>query len=81
MGSLSLLQQIFPTQELNQGLLRCTQFLYQLSYQGSSRVGCHFLLQGTFSTQGWNPCLLLSCIGRRVLYHRATWEAAPYIQF
>ena len=34
-GSLSLLQQIFPTQELNQGLLYCRQVLYQLSYQGS----------------------------------------------
>ena len=35
LGSLSLLQQIFPTQELNQGLLHCRQILYQLSYQGS----------------------------------------------
>ena len=34
-GSLSLLQQIFPTQELNQGLLYCRWVLYQLSYQGS----------------------------------------------
>ena len=34
-GSLSLLQQIFPTQGLNQGLLHCRQILYQLSYQGS----------------------------------------------
>ena len=34
-GSLSLLQWIFPTQELNQGLLHCRQILYQLSYQGS----------------------------------------------
>ena len=34
-GSLSLLQQIFPTQELNQGLLHCRQILYQLKYQGS----------------------------------------------
>ena len=34
-GSLSLLQQIFPTQELNWGLLHCRQILYQLSYQGS----------------------------------------------
>ena len=34
-GSLSPLQQIFPTQELNQGLLHCRQILYQLSYQGS----------------------------------------------
>ena len=29
-GSLSLLQQIFPTQELNQGLLQCRWILYQL---------------------------------------------------
>ena len=36
-GSLSLLQQIFLAQELNQGLLHCRWFLYQLSYQGSTR--------------------------------------------
>ena len=34
-GSLSLLQRIFLTQDLNQGLLHCRQILYQLSYQGS----------------------------------------------
>ena len=34
-GSLSLLQGIFPTQESNQGLLLCRQNLYQLSYEGS----------------------------------------------
>ena len=34
-GSLSLLQQIFPTQELNQGLLHCKRILYQLYCQGS----------------------------------------------
>ena len=33
--SLSLLQEIFLTQELNQDLLHCRQILYQLSYQGS----------------------------------------------
>ena len=33
-GSLSLLQGIFSTQESNQGLLRCRQILYQLSYRG-----------------------------------------------
>ena len=32
-GSLSFLQEIFPTQESNQGLLHCRQILYQLSYQ------------------------------------------------
>ena len=35
-GNLSLLQRIFLTRELNQGLLRCRQILYQLSYQGSA---------------------------------------------
>ena len=32
-GSLCLLQRIFPTQELNQGLLHHRQILYQLSYR------------------------------------------------
>ena len=34
-GSLSLLQQIFPTQESNQCLFHCRWILYQQSYQGS----------------------------------------------
>ena len=34
-GSLSVLQQIFSTQELNRGLLHCRWILDQLSYQGS----------------------------------------------
>ena len=37
-GSLSLLQGIFPTQELNRGLLHCRQVLYLLSYQGNPYV-------------------------------------------
>ena len=40
MGSLSLLQGVFLTKKLNQGLLHCRQILYQLSYQGSPRVAC-----------------------------------------
>ena len=43
-GSLSLLQGIFPIQELNQGLLRCRQILYQLSYQGP-----HFKINASLS--------------------------------
>ena len=35
MGTLSLLQVIFPTQESNQGLLHCGRTLDQLRYQGS----------------------------------------------
>ena len=34
-GSLSPLQWIFPTQELNGGLPHCRLILYQLSYEGS----------------------------------------------
>ena len=37
-GSLSLLQGIFPTQESNQGLLHCRLILYQLSYPGSPHI-------------------------------------------
>ena len=37
-GSLSLLQWIFLTQESNRGLLHCRQILYQLSYQGSPQA-------------------------------------------
>ena len=34
-GSLSLLQEVFPSQETNWGVLHCRQILYQLSYPGS----------------------------------------------
>ena len=37
-GSLSLLQGIFPTQGLNPGLLHYRQILYQLSHKGSPRI-------------------------------------------
>ena len=37
-GSLSLLQEIFLTQELNPGLPHCRRILYQLGHQGSARI-------------------------------------------
>ena len=49
-GSLSLLQWIFPTQELNQGLLHCRQILCQLSYQGSLK-SAELVLQLKFQAQ------------------------------
>ena len=42
-GSLSLLQGIFLTQESNWGLLHCRQFLSQLSYCGSPEWLCALL--------------------------------------
>ena len=38
MGSLSLLQGIFPTQGSNPGLPCCRRILYQLSHKGSPRI-------------------------------------------
>ena len=37
-GSLSLLQGIFPTQGLNSGLPHCRRLLYQLCHKGSPRM-------------------------------------------
>ena len=37
-GSLSLLQGLFPTQGSNPGLLLCRRIFYQLSYQGSPSI-------------------------------------------
>ena len=39
-------------------------------------VGCHFLFQGIFLTQGW---ILLLLLGRRILYHWAITEVLMYI--
>ena len=50
MGSLSLLQWIFLTQELNRGLLHCRQILYQLSYEGSpSKEQESFIFMAAFT--------------------------------
>ena len=70
MGCYSLLWWFFPTQGSNSSLLHCRQILYPLSHQGSPKntgVGCHFLLQGIFLTQGSNLCFWS-------LLH---WEADP----
>ena len=37
-------------------------------------LGCHFLLQGIFQTQGSNPCLLYC---RQIIYHMSNW-GSPY---
>ena len=37
-GSLSLLQKIFPTQRSNPGLPHCRQILYQLNHKGSQTI-------------------------------------------
>ena len=46
-GSLSLLQGIFLTQESNWGLLHCQQICYQLSYQGSPQTTLERIIHNT----------------------------------
>ena len=68
LGSLSLLQQIFLTQELNWGLLHCRQILYQLSYEGSPKKMkvVHFL----FATVSHSAiCTLLQLHSKHKIGH------------
>ena len=63
-GSLSLFQQIFPTQELNWGLGHCRQILYQLSFQGSPemyvdhlKIFCQFYNWGVSFLRDWRALI------------------------
>ena len=72
-GSLSLLQGIFPNQGSNPGLSHCRQILYQLSHKGSPRIlerVAYPFSSGIFLTQesNWG---LLHC--RRILYQLSSW--------
>ena len=74
-GSLSLLQGIFPTQGSNPGLLHCTQVLYQLSHQGSPRI--LEWVAYPFSSRSSQPKNRtgVSCIACRLFTSWATREA------
>ena len=56
-GSLPLLQGVFPTQESNPGLPHCRQILYQLSHKGSpllsNMVNNSWKIPGTFLVVHW----------------------------
>ena len=56
--------------------LQSTSFLCPWSSPGrSTGVGCHFLLQGIFPTQGLNLCLLCLWHCRWLLYHQSYQES------
>ena len=76
-GSLSLLQGIFPTQGSNPGLPHRRWILYQLSHKGSPGVGSLSLLRGIFLTQEWNRSLLHR---RRILY-QLNYQGSPNFFF
>ena len=77
-GSLSLLQGIFPTQGSNPGLPHCRWILYQLSHKGSPRTlewvaYPSSILQQIFLTQGLNQGLLHF---RQILY-QLNYQGSP----
>ena len=52
-GSLSLLQWIFLTQESNRSLPHCRWILYQLRYQGSQIGKIHLIIATAFLRKSW----------------------------
>ena len=77
-GSLSLLQGIFPTQGLNPGLPYCRQILYQLSHQGSPRI-LEWVAYPFSSGSSWPRNQTgVSCIAGGFFINRAIREA-PFL--
>ena len=74
-GSCSLLQGIFPTQGLDQGLLHCRRILYQLSHNGSPRIlkwVAYTFPRGTSQSRNWTG---VSCIAGGFFTNWTTREA------
>ena len=74
-GSLCLLQEIFPTQGSNPGLPHCRQILYQLSHKGSARIlewVSYPLSSGSSQPRNWTG---VSCIAGRFLANYVIKEA------
>ena len=74
-SSLSLLQGIFPTQELNPGLPYCRRILNQLSHQGNPRIR-EWVAYPFSSRSSWpRNWTRVSCIAGRLFTNWATREA------
>ena len=79
-GSLSLLQGIFPIQGLNPGLPHCRHNLYQLSHKGSPRIlewVAYPFSSGSSWPRNWTQ---VSCIADRFFTNWAIREA-QYVGF
>ena len=80
-GSLSLLHRIFPTQELNPGLLYYRRIPYQLSHKGSPRI-LEWVVYPCFSgsSQSRNQTRV-SCIAGRFFTNWAIRETPNLMSF
>ena len=77
-GSLSLLQGIFPTQGSNPGLLHCRQILYWLSHQGSPRILERLAYPFSRGSSWPRNQTGVSSICRRILY-QLSYQRSTYI--
>ena len=80
-GSLSLLQGIFPTQGSNPGLPHCRQILYQLSHKGSPRILewlAYPFFRESSQPRNWTG---VSCIAGGFFTNWAIREAGAYRNF
>ena len=73
MGSLSLLQGIFPTQESNQGLLHCRRVLYQLSYE-EAHNGRRETKKHCFKDTYFEHCLKTKLCNNENSFKMVTWR-------
>ena len=78
-GSLSLLQWIFPTQRSNPGLLHCRQILYQLSNQGSPRI-LELVAYPFSSGSSWSRNRTGGLLHCRWILYQLSYEGNPYMQ-
>ena len=70
-GSLSLLQRIFPAQGSNPGLPHCRWFLYQMGHKGSPKILSHSVMSDSLQSHGlyspWNSPGQNTGVGRLFL--------------
>ena len=74
-GTLSLLQKIFPTQGSNSGLPQCRQILYQLNHKGSPRILEWVAYPFSSGSSRLRSQTGISCIAGRFFTNWATREA------
>ena len=80
-GSLSLLQGIFPTQESNPGLPHCRWILYQLTHKGSPRI-LEWVIYPFSSRSSWPKNWTgVSCIAGRFSINWAIREALSLVSY
>ena len=79
-GSLSLLQGIFPTQRSNPGLLHCGQIFYQLSHMGSPRILEWVAYPFSSRSSQLRNLIRVSCIADGFLTNWAMREAPTLVK-